>query len=943
MKILKNKSLWMKILIAILAVVVVAFVVPNVVNAAGDDGSGWGGKLLSSLMSLLVAIADGIMSIIQKAITNMDTVLYTISSGKSWWKVALLIVGTVAAVIAFVCTGGTLSLVLAGAGILLSLAAIGLPESNILFSLANNVSKSMLGDETMYLPAYTLTPYEIFSNDGNLFSVNFFDDTEIPTAGSNNSGNTNVTIQQQIKPVIQNWYVTLRNISLVGMLSVLVYIGIRITISSVAADKAKYKQMLLDWCVGICLLFVMHYIMAFSNIFVDKITDMLVAVNVSNNVSDNNGNSYTSVHNGVEGYFIGRNNDGTVNTDSTDLIKGAWKSLVEGDNGEENDNFKKYFFTESLSPAGSKDEAKILFWPAENFTVQARMNCQIVKTAEGTTKYEYVGFALIYVMLVIYTCIFLFVYIKRFLYMAFLTMIAPLIALTYPLDRIKDGTAQGFNFWMKEYMYNLLLQPLHMLLYMILIGSAMQFASTNPIYVIVCLGFFIPAEKLVRSMFDFKGQTPGAMPGMAAGALMMNGVNRLLGKGPRGGRPHEGGNDSVKGGSEEQSKIKTKSSDPYGDSELFNIKNSDKNTLDNGNENNMMPDNNKNNMQESDENNGRFDPKDDGDALLEAMGEWRKGTVKDGDGYLWSGDKRENNEDGEEGIDLNNNPELSQQDEANNNQELSPQDEVDDNRNVSQQMERPVPSRAGHYKNAIKGVVGTWNRGRKNRVKRYFRAAGRGAFGVMGAAAGMTVAGVASLATGDPSRIAQNMTVGAMGGYRLTSRIPENVVNSFQNAEAINSGRKAYYRDDPEGLQKASVKKIESNFLKDERNIQRLQNNLTSEQYKELMRKDGDGKVIDTYFKHGFNNPDDIIAAERFKNQQNVSRESAMNILDLSKKVGDIDGMSKKNQDDWEKTMAKNFMEKTGIKDEKSEVIKSNVAQARKYLTSMNKNKKNII
>ena len=55
------------------------------------------------------------------------------------------------------------------------------------------------------------------------------------------------------------------------------------------------------------------------------------------------------------------------------------------------------------------------------------------------------GSVVCYLALVIYTCIFTVQYLKRVVYMAFLTMIAPLIALTYPLDKIKDGKGVAFT------------------------------------------------------------------------------------------------------------------------------------------------------------------------------------------------------------------------------------------------------------------------------------------------------------------------------------------------------------------------------------------------------------------------------------------------------------------------------------------------------------------
>ena len=128
--------------------------------------------------------------------------------------------------------------------------------------------------------------------------------------------------------------------------------------------------------------------------------------------------------------------------------------------------------------------------------------------------------------------------------MTFLTIIAPLVAMTYPLDKMNDGQAQAFNMWFKEYIFNLLIQPMHLLLYMILIGSAMAFATENLIYVIVALGFMAPAEKLIRSFFGFeKAKTPGLLTGAAGTALIMQGMNGLLKKFPGG----KGGADGKNG------------------------------------------------------------------------------------------------------------------------------------------------------------------------------------------------------------------------------------------------------------------------------------------------------------------------------------------------------------------------------------------------------------
>lgn len=138
-----------------------------------------------------------------------------------------------------------------------------------------------------------------------------------------------------------------------------------------------------------------------------------------------------------------------------------------------------------------------------------------------------IGYTILYIALTVYTVYFAFVYLKRLLMLAFFTMIAPLVALTYPLDKIKDGKAQAFNYWFKEYMFYALLQPMHMLLYTVFVSSALSVAANNLLYAIVALAFIVPAEKIVKQMFGIKGNTESTLGGFAGGALASQAFNML--------------------------------------------------------------------------------------------------------------------------------------------------------------------------------------------------------------------------------------------------------------------------------------------------------------------------------------------------------------------------------------------------------------------------------
>ena len=112
-------------------------------------------------------------------------------------------------------------------------------------------------------------------------------------------------------------YRALRYVAIVGMMSVLVYIGIRIVISSTAGQKAKYKERLGDWVIGMVLLFTMHYIMYFANIFVEELSKFLNTVNPAihiTEIQDENGK--------IEAALL--NSDGTLSKriiNSYDYIK----------------------------------------------------------------------------------------------------------------------------------------------------------------------------------------------------------------------------------------------------------------------------------------------------------------------------------------------------------------------------------------------------------------------------------------------------------------------------------------------------------------------------------------------------------------------------------------------------------------------------------------------
>lgn len=332
---------------------------------------------------------------------------------------------------------------------------------------------------------------------------------------------TNKSIAQELKPTIATWYRILRNIALVAMLSILVYIGIRIVISTTAENKAKYKQFLVDWAVGLCLLFIMHYGMAFLNLFINKLTYAL-----------------------------------------SDITTNGYLTMLEWDADKYEDKLEESGVTiakvteDTMGTSGAdveilqKDDNEYLMWQT-NLMGYIRMNANYAKNEDE----GYLGSTVLFIMMVIFLFLFIWMYLKRVMYMAFLTLIAPFVAVTYPLDKIKDGKAQGFDYWFKEYFYNILLQPLHLLIYTVLVGGALNLVTENVIYAIAALAFLLPAEKILKQMFGFKGETSSGLAQFAGHAMGYNALQKAFGRiGPGKGSSSGGGAGSSDSGGDNSGK-----------------------------------------------------------------------------------------------------------------------------------------------------------------------------------------------------------------------------------------------------------------------------------------------------------------------------------------------------------------------------------------------------
>ena len=266
----------------------------------------------------------------------------------------------------------------------------------------------------------TLSVEDILFNRVDITSIDFFDFS---------SGNETIdTIRQNVA----EWYYGLRNIATVTLFVILMYVGLRMALSTIAEEKATYSQMIINWLLSIALLYVLHFI-------------IVIVITLNNQIVS----------------ILSRN------FDKIDPIEKIY------------DNAWSVGFVEGF------------------------------------------GNAICYLILVFMTLVFLISYLKRMITVGFLIVIAPLVSITYSIDKMGDNRSQALNTWFKEFCYNILIQPFQCVSYIILASSAMKVlddeASLSAMLVAIMMILFIyESERIIRHIFHFEAKTMAETVSQAA-------------------------------------------------------------------------------------------------------------------------------------------------------------------------------------------------------------------------------------------------------------------------------------------------------------------------------------------------------------------------------------------------------------------------------------------
>lgn len=348
-------------------------------------------------------------------------------------KVAMVMVGVF---------GGVLASVVGAIGGLLSrLVNIIIIQVDVVMGVltATTIYPASGGSETEFF----FTIDRAVFNRINLFNANYFDTEKQYDVGDAKVDASDINLE--IKKGIVTTYEISKVLAISLSLLVLIYIGIRMALSTVASDQARYKKMFMGWIESIVILFTTVYIM----VAVAELADILTGIFY---------NFRTEI----------------IESDPEFFFEGVFENKIRG-----------MTFLALFDYAG----LILTFW------------------------------SIVYWCLLFLEIKFFWLYMKRLLMVGLLIVVSPLIIVTYSIDKAGDGKAQVFSSWLKEYSVNMLIQPLHALIYAIFVLTANAIAYRSPLVAIALLLSIGSVERMVKVVFDMKGLTT------------LRGVNKFMKKG----------------------------------------------------------------------------------------------------------------------------------------------------------------------------------------------------------------------------------------------------------------------------------------------------------------------------------------------------------------------------------------------------------------------------
>lgn len=310
-----------------------------------------------------------------------------------------------------------------------------------------------------------ITIDRIIYNRVVMLNANFFDKSVNPSVS---------TASKAVKDSINSWFGFFRKIALVVIMIFVVVAGIKIILGT-PNGKAKAGEIFKKIVMAVVLIYFFPYVMRYAFDINAAITEQI----------------YSKTH------VVDKAGGVTISQVSDFLLD------------ELEFRSPQYVSANSLKVGpGSTEATQLYLNKIEQYAASADL-MRIMRAFAGVTlRFMYV---IIWYILLVQTYIMVVIYIKRYITIAFLLAIYPLVIIGYLSGSMFGSSHTAFNHWCSKFFTNVFLQSIHAIIYGVITGILVEqvrasldgnpLDKINWILMVVATSFLFTAEKIITKLW----------------------------------------------------------------------------------------------------------------------------------------------------------------------------------------------------------------------------------------------------------------------------------------------------------------------------------------------------------------------------------------------------------------------------------------------------------
>ena len=315
-----------------------------------------------------------------------------------------------------------------------------------------------------------VTVQKIIYNQVDALNANFF---------NNSLNSSEAPATEIIRAMVNKWYDFLGKLVLIIYMMALIVVGLR-TMLGGAGAKAQAQELFMKWTMGIAIFFFFPYLMRY-------------AFDLNESIIRSMGGWYQA--SSPTGSYVGEISD--LRTQDHEIRSPQYVKRRK-----------------NVITLGSEDATEAYVDSANDYQEKGDM-MRLMRALAGVT-FRLIYVVIWYVMLW-QLLVFIYIYYKRYLIIAFLIAIFPLTLMEYIIGTITTGKQSAISSWSKEFFTNVFLQSIHAVVYKLVSSvmmnqvvsnlSASGVNKMNWIVMIVAVNFVFTGEKILRDIISAAATT----------------------------------------------------------------------------------------------------------------------------------------------------------------------------------------------------------------------------------------------------------------------------------------------------------------------------------------------------------------------------------------------------------------------------------------------------